>query len=49
MKTATAKVRWYSAKHGEGCGCFQKKNYRVCIARVAVNKSACEDSHTEDL
>ena len=35
MKTATAKVRWYNAKHREGmCACFQEvytKYYRVCV------------------
>ena len=38
MQTATAKVRWYSAKHREGMCCFQKYS-RVCITRAAVNES----------
>ena len=30
-----------------GYACFQEKYYRVCIARVAVNESVCEDSYAE--
>ena len=31
MRTATAKVRWYNAKRGEGmCACFQEKYINYC-------------------
>ena len=48
MKTATAKVRWYNAKHRkEMWTCFQGKFYEVCIARAAVNESVCEETLAE--
>ena len=38
VRTATAKVRLYNAKHGEGmCVCLQ--DYKVCSARPAVHES----------
>ena len=36
MKTPTANVRWYNAKHREGCACFQEKYSKVCITRADV-------------
>ena len=40
VKNATAKGRWYKAKHREGmCVCFHKKYYKVCIARAVVHEN----------
>ena len=30
-----------------GYAFFQEKNFRVCIAKAAVNESVCEDSHAK--
>ena len=46
MKTAAAKVEWYSAKHRVGVCMLQEVLYRfyiLCIARATVNESLCED------
>jgi len=44
---ATAKVSGITQNVDLGYACFQKKYYRVCIARAAVNESVCEDSYAE--
>ena len=49
MKDEDGKVRWYNAKHREVVCMLPGKYYRLRIATGAVNKSVCEDSHTEDL
>ena len=44
---ATAKVGGITQNIDLGYACFQEKYYTVCIARVAVNESVCEDSYAE--
>ena len=47
MKMATARVGGIAQNTDLEYACFQERYYGVCIARAAVNESACEDFHAE--
>ena len=48
MKTATAEVRWYNAKH-QGDVHVSRRSIIRYVLLDNVNESVCEDSHAEDM